>query len=64
MQNCPPIELLQRLLDEDLSAEAAAAFEAHLQMCPSCEDRLDQLASISRDSLPPSGLVLSVTEEQ
>ena len=41
--DCPPIESWQALLDFTLPADQLERFEHHLQSCPACQERLDQI---------------------
>ena len=40
---CPPLEALAELVEEEISAEDRELIEAHVHLCPSCQERLDDL---------------------
>lgn len=43
MTPCPPVELLQRLLDEALPQQEHSSLQAHIEHCPDCQHLLEQL---------------------
>src|SRR5262245_10853591 len=44
---CPSSETLERLLGETLGDAERAAVESHVEACPACQERLEQLVTVS-----------------
>ncbi|TWU05461.1 serine/threonine-protein kinase [Stieleria varia] len=45
MPDCPPAEILQRFVDERLSADACSRLEGHIGDCVDCQSKLDHLCA-------------------
>jgi S1-C subfamily serine protease len=58
---CPPLEAFAELVEGDISAEDRALIDGHVQLCPSCQERLNDLRetlSFARQgSKPPRAFV-------
>ncbi len=50
---CPPIDDLERLLAEALSASERDAVEAHVEACTLCQDQLTRLSATNVHSVIP-----------
>ena len=50
---CPPLEQLEQLLDDRLEASEDTALARHVESCPECQGRLEQLLSGSVSSSAP-----------
>lgn len=71
MKNCPPGEIVSRYLDGELEAAESARLQGHLDSCPRCRKRVEELVragdflrlSAVGDSPPPAHLEAMIEEK-